>query len=87
LPYTCPEASGQAAWQASRLSSAVEQRFCKPKVGSSILSAGTNAPSRRPHSWSIDYCPINCLILGQLRAALFHFGIEQFPALNQSVAL
>jgi hypothetical protein len=26
-----------------RLSSAVEQRFCKPKVGSSILSAGTNS--------------------------------------------
>ncbi len=26
---------------ASRFSSAVEQRFCKPKVGSSILSTGT----------------------------------------------
>src|ERR1700756_1479704 len=26
----------------SRFSSAVEQRFCKPKVGSSILSAGTS---------------------------------------------
>jgi hypothetical protein len=25
-----------------RFSSAVEQRFCKPKVGSSILSTGTN---------------------------------------------
>jgi hypothetical protein len=25
----------------SRISSAVEQRFCKPKVGSSILSSGT----------------------------------------------
>jgi hypothetical protein len=27
---------------ASRVSSAVEQRFCKPLVGSSILSPGTN---------------------------------------------
>jgi hypothetical protein len=26
----------------SRFSSAVEQRFCKPKVGSSILSTGTS---------------------------------------------
>jgi hypothetical protein len=29
----------------SRFSSAVEQRFCKPKVGSSILSTGTSAIS------------------------------------------
>src|ERR1700680_922205 len=29
----------------SRFSSAVEQRFCKPKVGSSILSTGTNVCS------------------------------------------
>jgi hypothetical protein len=27
-----------------RFSSAVEQRFCKPKVGSSILSTGTSEP-------------------------------------------
>src|ERR1700720_1857036 len=34
----------------SRFSSAVEQRFCKPKVGSSILSTGTiivRGPMRR----------------------------------------
>src|SRR6267154_5050454 len=30
----------------SRFSSAVEQRFCKPKVGSSILSTGTNVYPR-----------------------------------------
>jgi hypothetical protein len=30
-----------------RFSSAVEQRFCKPKVGSSILSTGTSAPAVR----------------------------------------
>ena len=29
----------------SRFSSAVEQRFCKPKVGSSILSTGTTISS------------------------------------------
>ncbi len=28
-----------------RLSSAVEQRFCKPKVGGSIPSAGTISPA------------------------------------------
>jgi hypothetical protein len=39
---------GPRYWQAiektsqCRFSSAVEQRFCKPKVGSSILSTGTN---------------------------------------------
>ena len=41
-----------------RFSSAVEQRFCKPKVGSSILSTGTsiyndlalNSPAFSPHS-------------------------------------
>ncbi len=30
-----------------RISSAVEQRFCKPKVGGSIPSSGTSAPNRR----------------------------------------
>jgi hypothetical protein len=32
-----------------RFSSAVEQRFCKPKVGSSILSTGTSPSDRRAH--------------------------------------
>jgi hypothetical protein len=36
----------------SRLSSAVEQRFCKPKVGSSILSAGTTK--------TLLFCRISC---------------------------
>jgi hypothetical protein len=36
LPGEC------VAFACGRLSSAVEQRFCKPKVGSSILSAGTS---------------------------------------------
>src|SRR5258705_8467397 len=40
-------------WQAiekttkRRFSSAVEQRFCKPKVGSSILSTGTTTQASR----------------------------------------
>ena len=33
---------GRADHQPSRFSSAVEQRFCKPKVGGSIPSTGTN---------------------------------------------
>src|SRR5436189_3336691 len=33
--------SGQSPMASRRFSSAVEQRFCKPKVGSSILSTGT----------------------------------------------
>src|ERR1700732_4907110 len=33
---------GFCASHSCRFSSAVEQRFCKPKVGSSILSTGTN---------------------------------------------
>src|SRR3954468_24946506 len=54
LPRAVPK---QALWRhgaadislriasARRLSSAVEQRFCKPKVGGSIPSAGTNENS------------------------------------------
>jgi hypothetical protein len=42
------------AFARGRLSSAVEQRFCKPKVGSSILSAGT---SKNPlFSWFFFIC-------------------------------
>src|SRR4030088_1954086 len=33
---------GTKRFQVCRFSSAVEQRFCKPKVGSSILSTGTS---------------------------------------------
>ena len=40
-PYLCWPAIASSR----RHSSAVEQRFCKPKVGSSILSAGTSAPA------------------------------------------
>ena len=39
VPSRCPE---NAKSLKSRVSSAVEQRFCKPLVGSSILSPGTN---------------------------------------------
>jgi hypothetical protein len=38
----------------SRVSSAVEQRFCKPLVGSSILSPGTNKFKALPgHIWQL----------------------------------
>ena len=38
-----------------RVSSAVEQRFCKPLVGSSILSPGTAfPPGPRGHPWAIE---------------------------------
>jgi hypothetical protein len=37
----------------SRFSSAVEQRFCKPLVGSSILSTGTTSPISRHQQESI----------------------------------
>ena len=36
--------------RSSRVSSAVEQRFCKPLVGSSILSPGTRKPLKWPAS-------------------------------------
>src|SRR4030088_3396890 len=36
---------GPEARSIRRFSSAVEQRFCKPKVGSSILSTGTSIPA------------------------------------------
>jgi hypothetical protein len=37
----CRKATTLIAVNSSRISSAVEQRFCKPLVGSSILSSGT----------------------------------------------
>jgi hypothetical protein len=45
LIFEPPKISGKFYWppiaSIRRFSSAVEQRFCKPKVGSSILSTGT----------------------------------------------
>jgi hypothetical protein len=40
----------------SRVSSAVEQRFCKPLVGSSILSPGTNKIRHFWHSCASNPC-------------------------------
>ena len=47
----CPTPGGLLALcPRCRISSAVEQRFCKPKVGSSILSSGTTIkPLQRSH--------------------------------------
>src|ERR1700687_4873746 len=42
---TQPSKLLDAIQSVSRFSSAVEQRFCKPKVGSSILSTGTTPVS------------------------------------------
>ena len=52
-----------------RVSSAVEQRFCKPLVGSSILSPGTAfPPGPRGHPWAIeDREPSQVAIQAQFR--------------------
>jgi hypothetical protein len=42
IPAACGRGATLVAVISSRVSSAVEQRFCKPLVGSSILSPGTN---------------------------------------------
>ena len=41
----------------SRVSSAVEQRFCKPLVGSSILSPGTNKINDLTKNAHDDHAP------------------------------
>src|SRR5260370_26916514 len=53
--------AGHEALSIRRFSSAVEQRFCKPKVGSSILSTGTkylieNHFFQRPILESSGFC-------------------------------
>src|SRR4051794_32184019 len=47
----------ECAQPVSRFSSAVEQRFCKPKVGSSILSTGTIIQSQRGRAPSTHRSP------------------------------
>src|ERR1700730_12457361 len=46
-----PDFVGHETRSIRRFSSAVEQRFCKPKVGSSILSTGTSI-----YNGFSDYC-------------------------------
>ena len=53
-----PGAALPASSKRCRLSSAVEQRFCKPKVGGSIPSAGTSAYAPRSVRSSSARCPV-----------------------------
>src|SRR5258705_5042155 len=74
IKYKKPSYSGlggeSSAWICCRVSRAIDPRFCKPKVGSSILSTGTT----NNHCGTATYCIFGCSDFGSKRSLKSRFG-------------